>query len=41
MKLKKMASTKCGLDAEECLMLHLERDFVRSFNFSVVEKIEK
>ena len=30
-----------GLDIEECLMLHLERDLVRSWNFNILEELKK
>jgi hypothetical protein len=38
---KRATSLKGGLDAEEALMLYLERDFCRSVSFSIIKKLSE
>jgi hypothetical protein len=39
-EIEELASNENGIDAEEALLLHLERDFVQSFNKEVIKGLK-
>lgn len=38
---RRATNTNGGLDAQEALLLHCERDFCRSVNFSIIEGLNR
>jgi len=40
-EIEEMATGEYGINAQEALLLYLERDFVRSFNNSFIKELKK